>query len=167
MYAKICRKIVSSSSGIFSFYTKTKSYENALQQWLALTWGLLLPSFSTTLRPLIISPNLQFNTFRPFSCCSSLTQTFVCQFALAEKKIPAQVSLRPSLAICLPSRKVCLAFPPFAKSFLASPNENVKDSAMLKLNDFYPHSGSEKNDRNLKCASSNMLAVEIPLFPKQ
>ena len=95
------------------------------------SWAFLLPSFSTTLRPLIISPNLQFNTFRPFSLPLQPDPNLCLSICTGRKKPASFIERDPPLQFACPPEKFVWRSP-FAESFLASPNENVKDSAMLK-----------------------------------
>ena len=107
------QKNCQSSSWKFSFSTPRQ--DQKLWKCIAIvvgSWAFLLPSFSTTLRPLIISPNLQFNTFRPFSLPLQPDPNLCLSICTGRKKPASFIEReRPSLAICLPSRKVCLAFP--------------------------------------------------------
>ena len=126
------QKNCQSSSWKFSFSTPRQ--DQKLWKCIAIvvgSWAFLLPSFSTTLRPLIISPNLQFNTFRPFSLPLQPDPNLCLSICTGRKKPASFIERDPPLQFACPPEKFVWRSP-FAESFLASPNENVKDSAMLK-----------------------------------
>ena len=113
------QKNCQSSSWKFSFSTPRQ--DQKLWKCIAIvvgSWAFLLPSFSTTLRPLIISPNLQFNTFRPFSLPLQPDPNLCLSICTGRKK-PASFIERETLPCnLLALQKSLFGVPPLLKVFL-------------------------------------------------